>query len=135
MGLRERPATKNYTRNNTLATATRGGRSDDVERAVSKLAVLGSGFKVVQVGGRRMVQSVPIELSQDHTQVLASCEDAGSTTVRAAQVKLGWDAKRVETALAFLLRNEFAWVDEQGGETAYWFVGMVDGACGGPEGG
>ena len=43
-------------------------------RAIKKLRVLGSGFAVIPVGGRRLVQSVPGELSMDHTAVLQVAE-------------------------------------------------------------
>lgn len=43
---------------------------DDLERAIKKLHVLGSGFQVIPVGNKRLVQSVPGELSMDDTAVL-----------------------------------------------------------------
>ena len=45
-----------------------------MSRAIKKLRVLGSGFAVIPVGGRRLVQSVPGELSMDHTAVLQKAE-------------------------------------------------------------
>ena len=39
-------------------------------RAIKKLRILGGGFAVIPVGGRRLVQSVPGELNMDHTAVL-----------------------------------------------------------------
>ena len=47
---------------------------DDLARAIKKLRVLGGGFTVVPVGGRRLVQSVPGELNMDHTAVLQKAE-------------------------------------------------------------
>lgn len=45
--------------------------SDDLLRAIKKLKALGNGFSVISVGnGKYMVQSVPGELSMDHTSVL-----------------------------------------------------------------
>lgn len=43
-------------------------------RAIKKLRVLGGGFTVIPVGGRRLVQSVPGELNMDHTAVLQRAE-------------------------------------------------------------
>ncbi len=43
---------------------------DDLARAIKKLRVLGSGFAVIPLSGRRLVQSVPGELNMDHTAVL-----------------------------------------------------------------
>jgi len=44
--------------------------SDDLLRAIKKLKCLGSGFAVIPVGGSYMIQSVPGELSLDHTTVI-----------------------------------------------------------------
>jgi hypothetical protein len=50
---------------------------DDVRRAIEKLAVLRSGYKLVTVGDRLMVQSVPYELNRDHTTLLDLAERLG----------------------------------------------------------
>ena len=47
---------------------------EDLARAIKKLRVLGGGFAVIPVGGRRLVQSVPGELNMDHTAVLQQAE-------------------------------------------------------------
>ena len=39
-------------------------------RAIKKLHVMGSGFQVIPVGKKQLVQSVPGELSMDHTATL-----------------------------------------------------------------
>lgn len=48
--------------------------TSDVEKAVSKIKVLGSGFKILTIGGAQVVQSVPLELSPDHATLLAALE-------------------------------------------------------------
>ena len=50
---------------------------EDLARAIKKLRVLGGGFAVIPVGGRRLVQSVPGELNMDHTAVLQQAEVDG----------------------------------------------------------
>lgn len=47
---------------------------DDMARAIKKLRVLGGGFAVIPVGKTRLVQSVPGELTMDHTHVLQLAE-------------------------------------------------------------
>ena len=47
---------------------------DDLIRAIKKLGVLGSGFKVLPLLGRTLVQSVPTELNVDHTTVLQTAQ-------------------------------------------------------------
>jgi ESCRT-II complex subunit VPS22 len=44
--------------------------TDDVKRAVGKLSVLGNGIRLLQVGMRKVVVSVPTELSHDHTSLM-----------------------------------------------------------------
>lgn len=43
---------------------------DDLARAIKKLHVMGSGFQILPVGNKRLVQSVPGELSMDHAAAL-----------------------------------------------------------------
>jgi len=48
--------------------------SDDVIAAIRKLKVLGSGFALIPIGSRYLVQSVPGELTMDHATVLQQAE-------------------------------------------------------------
>jgi len=48
--------------------------SDDVIAAIRKLKVLGSGFTLIPIGSRYLVQSVPGELTMDHASVLQQAE-------------------------------------------------------------
>ncbi len=50
-------------------------------RAIKKLRVLGGGFAVIPVGGKRLVQSVPGELNMDHTAVLQKAEVHDTTAM------------------------------------------------------
>ena len=43
---------------------------DDLLRAIRKLRILGNGFTVLTVGSLQLVQSVPGELTMDHTNIL-----------------------------------------------------------------
>ena len=43
-------------------------------RAIKKLHILGSGFRIIPVGNKRLVQSVPGELSMDHAAVLQQAQ-------------------------------------------------------------
>ena len=44
---------------------------DDIERAVAKLKLLGSGFDMIDVGQRKLCQSVPTQLTGDHSAALS----------------------------------------------------------------
>uniref|UniRef100_A0A8R1EG15 Vacuolar-sorting protein SNF8 n=1 Tax=Caenorhabditis japonica TaxID=281687 RepID=A0A8R1EG15_CAEJA len=53
--------------------------------------VLGNGFELVPLGGGRfLVQSVPGELSMDHSRVLQLAEDAAYVTKELIMDKLRW---------------------------------------------
>ncbi|CAI2347886.1 unnamed protein product [Caenorhabditis sp. 36 PRJEB53466] len=74
--------TRSRTRKDTIST-------DDILRAVDKLKVLGNGFELVPLGGGRfLVQSVPGELSMDHSRVLQLAEDAAYVTKELIMDKL-----------------------------------------------
>ena len=129
----------------TLASIT----DDDVERAAQALSALGSGFSVVKVGERRLVRSVPGELSGDGAAVLEFAsggrdgESGGWTTEERVSQGLGWDPERASAALERLLADGIGLVDDQfaeGGEEgrkgkgkgsperAFWFPCLRSGS-------
>ncbi|QDZ18128.1 EAP30/Vps36 vacuolar sorting-associated protein [Chloropicon primus] len=97
---------------------------DDVVQAIRKLGKLGSGFKLLNIGTRTVVQSVPGELNRDHNQVLSQAESQGGW-VRGVDLEksLGFTPDRVQQALQALLNEGQAWVDDghEDGERRYWF--------------
>lgn len=98
---------------------------DDVVRSIAKLGVLGSGFCVMELpGSGQLVRSVPCELSVDHSTVLAMAHETGFVTKARLSAQLGWTAERCNEAMLVLLREGMAWVDEQAGETEYWFPSL-----------
>ena len=123
---------------------------DDLERAVEKLKVLGSGVHVRTLGGgRRVVQSVPIELNADQTAVLDLANTIGSSSssssgggggssggskggggaranVTCTQLcdKYGWSHERATRAAEQLVGVGMAWLDTQGTEPSFWFPGL-----------
>lgn len=48
--------------------------SDDILMAIRKLKILGNGFAAIPVGRSVLIQSVPGELTMDHTTVLQQAE-------------------------------------------------------------
>lgn len=102
--------------------------ADDVERAVLKLAVLGGGYRVVDAGRGKVVTSVPMELSLDHTRVLAVCSTKAWTTIKELRANTGWDDKRARAAVDYLMNAEIAWIDTQTPEHAYWVLGLLPSA-------
>jgi len=103
--------------------------NDDLERAAKKLKVLGSGFQLISVGNRTMVQSVPCELNTDHTTVLVLAQDSKFVTSSTLQKELQWRKDRIDSVLELLLRESMAWIDDQSetGERAFWFPALMGG--------
>jgi ESCRT-II complex subunit VPS22 len=102
---------------------------DDIERAVSKLAVLGSGFKIIDIGSERMVRSVPVELSGDHTTALGLCRKTGVLSHAILKQQPDWDDERVARTLQYFLDQKLAWLDTQGAAgPEYWILGLVPGS-------
>jgi len=98
---------------------------DDLIRAIKKLHVLGSGFQVIPLQGRQLVQSVPGELNSDHTTLLQSAQKSGYTSLSMLADELNWDKHRSEQVLNYLIQEGMIWVDEQGPkETLYWVPGF-----------
>lgn len=111
-------------------TASRGrtGPSisvNDLLTAIKKLKVLGSGFALIPVGQSFLVQSVPGELTMDHTMVLQQAQKAGYVTVIQLVRFLAWETTRAERALEYLVKEGLAWVDDQAGtDRQYWFPSL-----------
>ncbi|KAK6742593.1 hypothetical protein RB195_010072 [Necator americanus] len=102
---------RSRTRKETITT-------DDILRSVDKLKVLGGGFELVPLGGGRfLVQSVPGELSMDHSRVLQLAEDAAYVTKELIIDRLRWDEPRAQAVLDHLVKEGLAWVDEQATDT------------------
>jgi len=96
--------------------------SNDVERAVTKLKILGEGFCLLSVGSRKMIQSIPCELNNDHTTLLAISQKDGFITKSDIQSRLLWNEERSNLVLELLLKEGIAWIDEvDGQEIQYWF--------------
>jgi len=101
---------------------------DDIARAVGKLAKLGSGFRLKEVGKSMMIISVPMELSQDHMEVMeiaSTCEGSfGSLTVDDVIRATKWDRSRITRAMDLLLEEGMAWIDVSNSGQRYWFPSL-----------
>ena len=94
--------------------------------------VLGNGFTIIPISGekkgeesRYLVQSVPGELSTDHTAVLSSAEEGGGAVgVEKLVESRNWDKERAQRALDHLVKEGLAWVDDQDKRTLYWFPAL-----------
>lgn len=102
--------------------------TDDLLRAAKKLRILGDGFSVVQVGkGRYMVQSIPGELSMDHTAVIQQIANSNQAciSIRKLCESLKWEEERAKKSLEHLLKEGLAWIDLQSvNDVLYWFPSL-----------
>ncbi|KAI8822144.1 EAP30/Vps36 family-domain-containing protein [Fimicolochytrium jonesii] len=102
---------------------------DDIARSIKTLKPLGSGFDIVQVGVRKLVQSVPRELNTDLSTVLALAQSTGYggfVTVPSVVAARGWDPDRAQRILDDLLKEGICWIDEQAHPAQYWVAGFFD---------
>ena len=104
--------------------------ADDIERAVKQLRVLGSGFKVVEAGARKMVVSVPVELNRDHALLLFAAQQSGGyvTVESMCGGDHQWDRERVMRALQLMLKQGMCWEDRPSRVVAG--AGSKDGSSG-----
>ena len=61
-----------------------------MRRAIKKLEVLGNGMRLIGVGERTVVVSVPVELSGDQTEILRLAQETGWVTSEALEEQLRW---------------------------------------------
>ncbi|XP_059148663.1 vacuolar-sorting protein SNF8-like isoform X2 [Physella acuta] len=111
--------------------ASRGRNSqaisiDDLLRSIKKLKILGNGFCVHRVGESYLVQSIPGELTLDHTIVLQHAQENGHVTQSGLIKSLQWEKERAKRALDFMVTEGLAWVDDQSGsERSFWFPSLI----------
>ncbi|KAF2843097.1 ESCRT-2 complex [Patellaria atrata CBS 101060] len=98
---------------------------DDVHRAVQSLAPLGSGFKILTLGAKQMIRSIPKELNTDQSTVLEAIQVLGFVTVSMLQVNLSWERPRALAVIDDLMADSLVWVDKQADETEYWSPTLI----------
>lgn len=96
---------------------------DDITRAIGKLKTLGSGFRLVKIGNKSLVQSVPGELNQDKNAALGLAQSKGYTSMEELMQLLKWSETRASETLSALLKEGLAMVDEGApdGPPLLWF--------------
>lgn len=106
--------------------------NEDLLAAAKKLRIFGDGFSIVPVGrGKYLVQSVPGELSMDHTAVLQQASLSGNAYISKSLLEreLRWEGERTQKALDHMVKEGLAWLDIQGeNEPLYWFPSLFT-AC------
>ena len=102
---------------------------DDIVRSIKTLQPLGGGYRVVEIGGEKMVRSVVKELDDDQATILAIAQETNGRVVESMLVqRKGWTRDRARAALEnMLLRDSLCWLDEQDQECgrAYWVLSAM----------
>jgi len=100
----------------------------DIEQAVRNLQALGKSLEIITLPGEgvKLVQSVPCELSRDHTTVIESARRTAHTSVPILMEEFAWPQTRASAAIEFLLDEGMAWVDAQNGAPfpLIWFPSL-----------
>jgi ESCRT-II complex subunit VPS22 len=102
--------------------------SNDVERAIQKLSILGSGFSILTIANRQIVQSVSVELSCDHTTIMGLAQsNGGYFSFEYAKQELKWNKERIYLSIKFLLQEGMVWLDTQDSthQNLYWFPSIA----------
>ncbi|KAJ2627863.1 ESCRT II complex subunit Dot2, partial [Coemansia sp. RSA 1694] len=86
---------------------------DDIKRAISQLKPLKSGYKIVDFGKRKMVQSVAREMNSDFSTVLTLAQYTNKFTVEDIRLAWNWDQDRIHACIDDMLRLGIIWVDDQ----------------------
>lgn len=95
---------------------------DDVLRAIDKIAVLGNGFRVLRIGGKSMIVSIPLEISNDATDLMTVAQQhEGLISLRLMTSQYGWLPERFNLAVTPLLSEGILWLDVYNGEVSYYF--------------
>lgn len=104
--------------------------NEDLLEAAKKLKIFGNGFTIIPVAkGQYLVQSIPGELSLDHTlvlqQVAAQNPKESFISVSMLKDRLNFAPERAQRALDFMLQEGYAWIDTQSTqENLYWFPSL-----------
>ena len=93
---------------------------DDILRAVKSLEPLGSGFKILEIGRKQFIRSIPKELNTDQATVLEVLQLLGFVTVSMLQLNLRWEKARATAVIDDLLADSLVWLDSQSEEREYW---------------
>jgi ESCRT-II complex subunit VPS22 len=100
---------------------------DDIKFAISKVAELGNGFRLVKLGQKSVIISVPMELNKDHTDIINLASSTGYVSASSVKAVTGWTSERISGAIHALIKDGMVWVDSQAkdaGEDLFWFPSL-----------
>lgn len=86
---------------------------EDILRSVKTLDILSSGLKVIRIGEKDMICSLPNELNSDQFTILEAAQVMGYVSFSMIRDNLNWDPYRIFAIIEDLLSQSLLWVDEQ----------------------
>ena len=95
---------------------------NDVDYAISKLSILGNGFKLLKIGTSEVIVTFPLSLSNDHSQLLEFAKqkfNGKKITANEMKALIKWDLDRVERTISYLYAQGFCWLDSF--DESYYF--------------
>ncbi|KAG4303914.1 hypothetical protein PORY_002658 [Pneumocystis oryctolagi] len=93
---------------------------EDILQSIKTLDILASGFKVIRIGQKDMICSLPNELNPDQFTVLNIAQVLGYVSFTLLRDNLQWDVYRISNVIEDLLSQSLLWVDEQAEELEFW---------------
>lgn len=112
---------------------------EDVERSIETLEPLGSGYKILKINSKLLIQSVPHEFSIDQNTIFKYTDERGKILgpeIMGDACK--WERERFEAVIESLTLQGFIWVDAKtttntttattGGRTSeeYWMLSLFE---------
>jgi ESCRT-II complex subunit VPS22 len=99
--------------------------SEDILRAVDKISILGSGFRLLKLGGSTLIISVPLEVTNDHEQLLYAAEQEGGMVNEERMRKdYSWTKERFAIIIRSLITDGIVWIDGYNGSVSYYFPSL-----------
>lgn len=96
---------------------------DDILKATDKLTILGSGFKIINLSGNKMILSVPLEINNDHETILNIAQSNNSSfTLESAKKQTGWTEERLNLILKPMIQEGMVWLDDFKGYIYYYHI-------------
>jgi hypothetical protein len=72
---------------------------DDIVRSVKALRHLGNGYSILEVDGKKFIQSVPREANTDFLKIIQLLQEKDFVTKELVQRHHGWEENRADQAL------------------------------------
>mmetsp|Transcript_9437 Transcript_9437/g.14221 ORF Transcript_9437/g.14221 Transcript_9437/m.14221 type:complete len:223 (+) Transcript_9437:1-669(+) len=107
---------------------------EDIKRAIERISILGNGLKMIEVSGRTMVVSTPMELNNDHEHVFTIASEQGYVSEEMLVSQYGWSRERFYGVINVLAQEGVVWIDAHGrkAQHRYYFPSIWKDSCADP---